>query len=213
MNTKEVKCRLRMPFLKEKGLNKEELKQRTGANDLAITKWNAGATIPPLETLLMLADITNTNISYLLMLTDIDTPISNREISFRLKEVRQQKGLTQEELAQMAGINAKSIGNYEMDESLIYGRKALRLLVTIADTLSVSFDYLLGLTKRKSWDDDDIEDSPLFKVKPGSAIHIRNNNFDEDCMIADNGIEIILSDGETVSFLDPRLYDVVITIS
>ena len=211
MNTKEIKYRLRMPFLKEKGLNKEELKQRTGANDLAVTKWSAGAVIPPLETLLMLADITNTNISYLLMLTDIAAPISSREIQFRLKELRLQNGLTQEELAIKAGINAKSVGNYEMDESLIYGRKALRMLITIAETLSVSFDYLLGLTERKSWEAAD--DSPLFKVKPGSAIHIRNNNFDEECMVADNGREIILSDGEIVSFLDPRLYDVVITIS
>lgn len=211
MENKEVNYRLRMTFLKDKGFSKKDLQKLTGANELAVTKWSAGAVIPPLETLLLLASTTNTNISYLLMLTDIAAPITFHEIRFRLKETRLMCGLKQSELAENAGVTTKSICSYELSEELIYGRKSLRMLISVADALSVSLDYLLGLTDRKDW--GNIEDSPFYKIKPGMKVHIKNENYDQDCTLSSNGTEIILEDGDCISILDPRLYSVVITIS
>ena len=211
MENKEVNYRLRMSFLKDKGFNKKDLQKLTGANELAVTKWSAGAVIPPLETLLLLASTTNTNISYLLMLTDIAAPITFHEIRFRLKETRLMCGLKQSELAENAGVTTKSICSYELSEELIYGRKSIRMLISVADALSVSLDYLLGLTDRKDW--ESIEDSPFYKIKPGMKFHIKNENYNQECTLSSDGTEIILEEGEILSILDPRLYSVVITIS
>ena len=209
MENTEVKCRLRMPFLKEMGLDKEELKKLTGANDLAVTKWAAAAVLPPLETLLLLANTTNTNISYLLMLTEVSSPITRQEIKFRLKETRIMRGYMQKELAEKAGVTPKSICSYETSEELIYGRKSLRMLISVADALSVSLDYLLGLTERKGW--ENIEDSPFFKIKPGMSVQIKSDYYSGECKISED--EVILENGENLPFLDPRLYSAVITIS
>ena len=222
MENNELKYRLRMPFLKGKGLNKEELKRCTGANDLAVTKWAAGVVLPSLETLLTLAVITNTNISYLLMLTDVDTSVSSQEIHFRLKETRVLQNITQKDLAEKAGVTAKCISNYEISEELVYSRKGLRVLISVAEALSVYLDYLLGLTDQTIWEDIEqcdnvmtlnIEESPFYKVKPGAKIHIRNDYYDQMCRISEDGCEIILEDGERIHFRDPRLLSTVITIS
>ena len=85
------------------------------------------------------------------------------------------------------------------------------MLISVADALSVSLDYLLGLTDRKDW--ENIEYSPFYKVKPGMKVHIKNENYNQECTLSSNGTEIILEDGECISIMDPRLYGVVITIS
>lgn len=60
----------------------------------------------------------------------------------RLREVRVLRGVTQEELAEMADIARTMIGRYETTDQL----PALDTLVRIADALGTSTDYLLGRT-------------------------------------------------------------------
>ncbi|MDO4864912.1 MAG: helix-turn-helix transcriptional regulator [Clostridia bacterium] len=62
--------------------------------------------------------------------------------SGRLREVRVLRGITQEELAEMADIARTMIGRYETTDQL----PALDTLVRIADALGTSTDYLLGRT-------------------------------------------------------------------
>lgn len=59
---------------------------------------------------------------------------------YRLKELREEKGLTQEELALMLGLKRQSISNYENG-----GRQPdYNTLIKIADFFGVTVDYLVG---------------------------------------------------------------------
>lgn len=61
----------------------------------------------------------------------------------RLREKRQEAGLTQAELAKMAGVTARTIQNYELGNR----RPAnMEVIQKIADALHTSTEFLLGST-------------------------------------------------------------------
>ncbi len=60
--------------------------------------------------------------------------------SEKLKEYRKVKGLTQKQLAELAGTTERVIQNYELAEK----KPGLDKLVSIADALDVSLDFLVG---------------------------------------------------------------------
>lgn len=64
------------------------------------------------------------------------------EFGKRLREVRQLRDITQEQLAEMADISRVMVGRYETTDQL----PALDTLLRLADALGVSTDYLLGRT-------------------------------------------------------------------
>lgn len=66
--------------------------------------------------------------------------------SKRLKQAREDSGLTQEQLAEEVGVNKASISRYERHETT---RLASSLINSIAKTLNVSTDWLLGKSKVK----------------------------------------------------------------
>lgn len=45
----------------------------------------------------------------------------------RLKELREAKGVTQEELAKVIGVNVRSVNRWEKGQSDIYLQKAIRI--------------------------------------------------------------------------------------
>ena len=59
----------------------------------------------------------------------------------RLKELREEKGLTQKELSSILGINSVTYLHYEKDQR----EPPLALLADMAKFFEVSVDYLLGL--------------------------------------------------------------------
>jgi repressor LexA len=61
--------------------------------------------------------------------------------SDRLREVREQRGLTQKDLAERTGLAANSVYRYETGENDPAGD----ILARLARELDVSSDYLLGL--------------------------------------------------------------------
>lgn len=63
----------------------------------------------------------------------------------RLKYLRLQKGLTQEQLAEIIGISRSALSMYELDQR----EPDLGTLIKIADYFSVTTDYLLG----RDWKD------------------------------------------------------------
>ena len=65
------------------------------------------------------------------------------EFGKKLRELRQSRGITQEQLAEMADISRVMVGRYENTGQL----PALDTLVRIADALGTSTDYLLGRTE------------------------------------------------------------------
>lgn len=63
------------------------------------------------------------------------------KFSMRLRELRQEKGYSQMELAKRLGISKSSVNMYERGER----EPGLETLETIADTFNVDMDYLLGM--------------------------------------------------------------------
>lgn len=58
----------------------------------------------------------------------------------RLKEIRLNKGITQQKLAHETGVPYRTIQLYESGE----GSPSLNAIVSLADFLIVSIDYLIG---------------------------------------------------------------------
>ena len=59
----------------------------------------------------------------------------------RLKELREEKGLTQKQLAEQLGLNSVTYLRYEKSQR----EPSLSILADIANYFNVSVDYLLGL--------------------------------------------------------------------
>lgn len=62
------------------------------------------------------------------------------DIGSRIKELRKERGWTQEILAQKLDVKQNTISHYESNES----RPGFEVLIAIADIFDVSADYLLG---------------------------------------------------------------------
>ena len=60
----------------------------------------------------------------------------------RLKELREEKGLTQKEVAAQLGLHSVTYLHYEKDQR----EPPLKILAEMAAFFEVSTDYLLGLT-------------------------------------------------------------------
>lgn len=60
-----------------------------------------------------------------------------------LKQLRLERGLSQQELAQKSGLSASSIGMYEQGRR----KPSFEVLEIFADTFNVDLDYLLGRSK------------------------------------------------------------------
>ena len=75
----------------------------------------------------------------------------------RLKEMRQRKGITQRELAELCGITDVQLSRYETGKM----EPALSNLEAIADQLRVSVDFLLRRTDEphKNYSDDQLDDN------------------------------------------------------
>ena len=64
---------------------------------------------------------------------------------FRMKELREKRGLTQNGLAMKLNVSQSTISAYEVDER----SPDLEMLVTIANFFNVSLDYLIGTSDVK----------------------------------------------------------------
>ncbi|SFO08298.1 Helix-turn-helix [Pseudobutyrivibrio sp. JW11] len=68
------------------------------------------------------------------------TEINYEELGKKIKNLRIEKGLTQENLADYVGCNTSHISNIENS----YTKLSLNVLLAIANALNVSVDYLLA---------------------------------------------------------------------
>jgi len=63
----------------------------------------------------------------------------------RLKELREENNMTQEQLGKLLNVTKQAISSYEKGEN----EPSLDTLVKIAEIFNVSLDYLFGRTKQK----------------------------------------------------------------
>jgi transcriptional regulator with XRE-family HTH domain len=69
------------------------------------------------------------------------TPIDEKTIARRLRDIRRRRGLTQTEVAKQLGIDQTLVSNYERGAARLHGA----LVAGFAKTLRVSADEILGL--------------------------------------------------------------------
>lgn len=81
-------------------------------------------------------------------------------IAERIKFLREQKGLTQAELAKKLGITRSSVNAWEMGISV----PSTQYIVELANIFSVSTDYLLGVVKTSSIDISGLDDKDIEMV-------------------------------------------------
>ncbi len=98
----------------------------------------------------------------------------------RLKELRQEKKLTQQELAENIGVHYRTLQNWENGESQIKSDKAQQL----ADYFGVNVGYLLGyepegMPKRSIYEE---VYSALLRVKAENPSHVDRVTIREVCM-------------------------------
>jgi transcriptional regulator with XRE-family HTH domain len=68
------------------------------------------------------------------------TPVDERTIGRRLREIRKRRGLTQTEVAQQLGIDQTLVSNYERGAARLHGA----LVAGFAKALRISADEILG---------------------------------------------------------------------
>lgn len=76
------------------------------------------------------------------------------EFSQRLKRLRQDKHLTQAQVADRIGVTASMVSSYETDIRL----PSYEVMLRIADLFGVSVDYLLGRVEQRLIDISDLSD-------------------------------------------------------
>lgn len=65
----------------------------------------------------------------------------------RLRELREDKGITQKQLGALLGVSGRQVGNYEADNTFPRDEIMFRSILSIFD---VSADYILGLSQVKN---------------------------------------------------------------
>lgn len=120
--------------------------------------------------------------------------IAKITINERLKDLRNNKNLTLEELAKETGISSKSLDNFERDDYLVRHDAVIQL----ADYYGVSTDYLLGIT-----------DCPDSVNTPISKLHLSDKAIERICSDHINSVllsEMIENDAFYQLMIDSEVY-------
>ena len=78
----------------------------------------------------------------------------------RLKEIRKEKGITQEELAKVLGVNKATVSGWECGRNY----PSVEKLIELCKYLDVSSDCLFGLEQRKYISVDGLSDDQIQMV-------------------------------------------------
>ena len=128
---------------KEKKLTQKELAEETDIPYRTLQRWENGESQIKPEKAEKLANFFGVSIAHLLGYEDNDFEKANQN---RLKELRKEKKDTQAELANLMGVNVKTISRWEKGEFEIKPAQAKML----ADYFGVYETYLLGYSDLKN---------------------------------------------------------------
>lgn len=122
---------------KESGLKQQDLAEKLSISRSTVAMWETGKAQPDNETLLKLSSIFNSSIDYILNNDCFSPPASFGE---RLKELRKEHKLSQEDLGEILYLSKGAVGNWELGTR----QPDYDTLKFLAEYFNVSTDYLLG---------------------------------------------------------------------
>ena len=122
---------------------------------------------------------------------DESTELLTSVFKVRLKEIREERGLTQKQLSLNVGVSANAINNYELGTR----NPSAEILRKIAINLNISADYLLGLSYNRNPLNSDItfEDIADAVIKLFSLEKVQSN---------ENGNIIEIKDKHLAEFVE-----------
>lgn len=130
----------------EHNLSQGDVAKKLNVSRSSYAMWETNNNIFPIKRLIEFCNLFEISLDYTLSLTNYTNKVEqNYEISkmsFRLVEIRKEKHLTQEKLANILNTNKSVICNYEKGRNMI----ATPFLYTICKKYGISADYLLGRT-------------------------------------------------------------------
>ncbi len=136
---------------KEKGLYQIDIAKILGITSQSVSLYEADKRDMSTDTIIKLADFFNVSTDYLLgkedgeevEILEEDTSKMQNIVGNRIKQLREELGLTQERLANILELNAKSsIANYESGANAPSDEIKLKM----CDLFNCTLDYLLGRT-------------------------------------------------------------------
>lgn len=68
----------------------------------------------------------------------------------RLRELREEKGMTQEDLGKLLGVSGRQAGNYESNKQFLRDEESFLRIIKYFD---VSADYLFGLSNERNYNE------------------------------------------------------------
>ena len=133
---------------KEYNLSLLQLAREVGYSKNTISLWEIGTRTPCADAIIILSRYFQVSTDYLLKVSDDNTMLHRSDdfevdmsiFNKRLKELRLQKKLSQDRLADKTGISQSAIGNWEIGK----GTPSATAIISLAHYFGVSTDYLLG---------------------------------------------------------------------
>ncbi len=135
----------------ERDLKSRDIAKYLKVNESTYSEWEHNKIPIPTRRIVELADFYNVNIDYMLKLTDTRKEIKNNLdlelIRNRLKEIRQELGLSLRGLGEKLNCSFSSLGSYERGENLIN----CEILISLSKYSKYSIDYILGRSNNKKF--------------------------------------------------------------
>lgn len=136
-------------FLREeKNLTQEDMGKILNVSRVAISQWETGKEVIPLEKLNIYSNYFNVSLDYILQISNVkqykivNKTIDPKNVGKRILYIRHKFDITQEELAFQLNTIHSTISAYESGKTLILTAFAYE----IATKYNLSLDWLLGKT-------------------------------------------------------------------
>ena len=125
-------------------MTQKELGYVFGVHESTISGWETNKDIIPLTKLIKFSNLYSFSVDYIIGLNRKNNyiklgKVSKQNIGCKLKKIRKQLGLTQQEIAKVCGISQTTYSNYELGINLI----STLTLYTICKTYKLSMDEIL----------------------------------------------------------------------
>lgn len=158
---------------KEKNLLQKEVADYLGVERTTYNKLETGETALKGDPIIKLCRFYGVTSDYLLGISDhrytkspdsqkqvgVKVPCEKMTLAQRIKQLRKEKGITQEQLAQVIGMERSTVGKYETGTM-----PCPDILSTMADYFNVSIEYLIGKSDYRYTKDPNLQKQVGVKI-------------------------------------------------